>query len=481
MRRIADAMKDLKLASLGDPASTLPGGQPETSPLLDLTLDLTAVTPVLGGGVQPFVPGDPDLDDDPDPVRVPAIRGQLRQWARWTRTAKPYAEEAELWGGVEAEGEKAVHPSRVRLSVEIRNPGSVRAAGVHPAGNNGAPGNKVEWGPAANGLDYALFPLQVPEAEKKGLRGPAPTRQFRIGTALRLHVSLTPPPARPNTPKPSPERTASQVNEVLAALWAWLHLGGIGARTRRGFGAMRASRVTSSTGLADLGWTERMFMPETLADWEAGWDMAVSNGSRLGHARLLAKRDSPEPVETAHKQLVGHLFAFRQGPGQGRQGVSLWPEANLLRLRRGGGVPQPDQPFVDAADAGHVGTPRAAFGMPLQIKFKDKVDEPANATLTPAGHNRMASPVLLRPLVLKQVAHAMVIMLRPEADLRAINADFDKEKQIASISSFQTSAILPDGAKEPVSNRLRDSGGDALLAYERRLRSVGFKLLRGAP
>ena len=54
--------------------------------------------------------------------------------------------------------------------------------------------------------------------------------------------------------------------------------------------------------------------------------------------------------------------------------------------------------------------PRAQFGLPIIFQFKDD-DDPSNTTLQGAHHDRLASPLILRPIVCKQGAVGLAVAL----------------------------------------------------------------------
>ena len=86
-----------------------------------------------------------------------------------------------------------------------------------------------------------------------------------------------------------------------------------------------------------------------------------------------------------------------QGLGN-RPGRSRWPEADTIRRATNTHAPmhKPEHP-VDGF------YPRAAFGLPLVFHFKDKNEgdprgqDSDSLVLNPEGHDRMASPLILRP------------------------------------------------------------------------------------
>ncbi|MFZ1631825.1 MAG: type III-B CRISPR module RAMP protein Cmr1, partial [Anaerolineae bacterium] len=101
--------------------------------------------------------------------------------------------------------------------------------------------------------------------------------------------------------------------------------------------------------------------------------------------------------------LITALAQFRQAPKgrpkgtqatNWRPGRSYWPEPDEIRRRTGthklGHAPShPVRKF-----------PRAAFGLPIIFEFKrgDVPPEPQKTTLQGAKHDRLASPLILRPI-----------------------------------------------------------------------------------
>src|SRR5436853_6010980 len=86
-------------------------------------------------------------------------------------------------------------------------------------------------------LAYAAFPLQE-----------TPKNSVSTGVKFTLKISF------PERIKDGNGPDALLRNEIEAALWAWETFGGIGARTRRGFGALRTNESLSAS-------------PEKIQDW----------------------------------------------------------------------------------------------------------------------------------------------------------------------------------------------------------------------
>ena len=306
------------------------------------------ITPMFGGGVKP---GEVDCEM---PIRASALRGQLRFWWRLLYGAgkKPadlFDAESKLWGGISREGPRA---SRVTLQVKSaihRGPGnlSARSAG-DPVSDQLVPKSR---------LDFPAYALILERGEDPELLQAG----YSFELVLRFKKTAIP----------------RQQEEVLEALRWWASFAGVGARTRRGLGAVK---VASD----DVGLT-----PVTAEEVEArgGW-------------MVTGQPEGNNPVK-AWKSAVETLQRFRQGAGVGRNpgqgtphpGRSRWPEADAIRrlTRTHAPAHKPEHP-VDGF------YPRASFGLPLVFHFKDKhKGDPKgkdrdNLVLNPDRHERSVSP-----------------------------------------------------------------------------------------
>ena len=321
-----------------------------------VTARCTLITPMFGGGV---TPGEVDRAM---PIRASALRGQLRFWWRLLYRAdrKPsdlFDVESDLWGGISSKGPLA---SRVTLQVRQtmnRGPGSLPASSVP----SGAPGG-AQLVPESK-LDLPAYAL-IPDPESKGRS----LLQAEYGFELVLRFR---------------QATTRQQEEVLEALRWWANFGGVGARTRRGLGAIKAARDDAE------------LKPVTTEEVKTrgGW--------------MVTGQPESNAIK-AWKNAVGALQRFRQGkdvgrnPGQSsRPGRSRWSEPDTIRRLAGANAPAhvPEHP-VDGV------FPRAAFGLPIVFHFKDRGDpgrrgesDERDPKLEPADddRDRMASPLILRP------------------------------------------------------------------------------------
>ena len=315
-----------------------------------VTARCTLMTPMFGGGVKP---GEVDRGM---PIRPSALRGQLRFWWRLLHGAgrSPsdlFDVESGLWGGISSKGPRA---SRVTLQVKGDPVGDHQLAAKSELTKSNPPGLP----------DYGLI---LDRGEDPALLKAG----YSFDLVLRFTQTVT--PRQQEEVIEALQEVIEALQEVIEALRWWASFGGVGARTRRGLGAVKVAS------------DDVELKPVTAEEVEArgGW---MVSGQRGGDAIK------------AWKDAVGALQRFRQGkgvgrnPGQGnRPGRSRWPEPDTIRRTAGRHAPmhEPEHPAKGFY-------PRAAFGLPIVFHFKDGGD-PRDQVLNPDGHDRMASPLILRP------------------------------------------------------------------------------------
>jgi CRISPR-associated protein Cmr1 len=165
---------------------------------------------------------------------------------------------------------------------------------------------------------------------------------------------------------------AEVAEQVESALQWWISFGGIGARSRRGFGSVHCAQIASATH----------------------HDVAKRGG------RLIVSGSGGTRADTEWKIAIDRLYSFRQKGGVGRgvgapprAGRSFWPEPD--QIRRFTDVYLPIHKPVHGANNLF---PRAAFGLPITFKFYSPAPENYAVELVPDGSSeRMASPLILRP------------------------------------------------------------------------------------
>ena len=462
---------------------------------LRIVLPLKTITPVIGGGVEPYEP------DEVDVVRVPSIRGMLRWWWRLLYGCPEddgetlFQREARLWGGVSVDprgkGTGALK-SRVRVRLEVKSRGEAEPAGEHRSKDaTSVPSTGATW-TLGKGLGYALFPLQANETERKkpANRGKALfTRKIRTGVGFVLTLDL-----RPEADQPPSQ---SEMNQILTTLWAWTHLGGIGARTRRGFGALAlAGRATIRWHGEEQEEWESLFDPGDLRAFSGRLREVLRlshQASSNGWARTLLTSARHTAPDAAHRGSLELLKQFRQGDDVGRDGPSKgsnmpgrsrWPEPNLLRLLRNTDGKKRswdhDPPGALKDHLAEMGAPRAAFGLPIVVKFKDvkgekNLDTAADATLEAPNSERWASPLLLRPVQFGEDDYrCLVLVLARQAPSRVkVIFKADKGKAGAQPPTVQRERAL--GTRAPIESLLTAAQGDALAAFCSWLEVRGYR------
>lgn len=453
------------------------------------------ISPMLGGGARDKNSGGGGFDAH-HPIRATGIRAQLRQWWRAcraeaqpapgraqgsaTRNSGLHDEETALFGGMR-DGKPV--PSRILLRVVVQEIRQGVVQLYENAQEAEPPRNRVLA--VRRYIGYALS-----------------TRTPMLAAGSRFELQIT--------------CTKTDHAALLPALRAFANVGGLGARTRRGFGAVFCAELAYSESEA------RALTRSYRAEWP-----------------VLARRIElfDMPLDRAHHL----LWKFRQAPGFGRAekangdpGESYWPEAASLRSRWIA-QRQPIGGFVSCKDAGfcqdqancrqahnfgscrqarvvhlptthrswgvadcwnsprHFEAPRAAFGLPLIIHLKGEAALPGERegamiktppalkeTIAPGGSNggRWASPLILRPLRLRvdppgseqwQERTAFLLLRSPEPAVGETKPVCGSAPRRAVLTAREFSARPADapGADNCVAHYLRqaDPPGDALQAF----------------
>jgi CRISPR-associated protein Cmr1 len=324
------------------------------------------LTYVMGGGVQ--VKEHVKLRDEVTPVRVPSIRGQLRFWWRvcnpsgCTTLDALRQREGEIWGTTS-------QPSKVIVDV-LEQPGAPAQIQVYDYNDR----RRTVVAPGMREIAYGAFPLQpAREAQNRRER---PGVLFDYGTkTFKIRFSY-------------PSDLAA---DVTAALWAWETFGGLGARTRRGFGAI--ARADGARSLAQIDRELQAFQSS----------VRIVDVPSLSGARLAAAKTSAPDALRAWKGVLGVLQALRQGVDLGRNrssnnkpaGRSRWPEPDELRRITRCSAPQHKEPTVSVQRF-----PRARFGLPIIFHFVGNEGDPdfKPFQIHPRDHDRFPSSLILRPL-----------------------------------------------------------------------------------
>lgn len=396
------------------------------------TYNIKLITPIFGGGVKAS-------ENDPVTlIRPPSIRGHLRFWWRSVRgancrTASELSQrEGDIWGTTEK-------PSRVALEIILRSLGSTYPCAFLSEGKNFPRFEK-------NHPAYALFPFQG-----NARKGEDPAK---CTSDIIFDIKLT-----------YPEAISRDVD---AALWSWVNFGGIGARTRRGCGAVYCPQLSPPDLSSIANWYR-----SSLQSFDA--DLSQRHEWPTLPDRFLIRNVKGSSMQ-GWSEVVGLMQAFRQGvdigrnPGSGpnRPGRSRWPEPETIRHvtssrsarhQRMTGVP--DDAF-----------PRAELGLPIVFHFKDaSYGDPEDSELYPiiggAEKTRMASPLILRPAICADGTIFQIIMPLKTPVLGEVvlkKARNEPRSKIIRDSKLARYAKSPLGGSMP-GRAPRSSSGSALEAF----------------
>lgn len=392
------------------------------------TWEIDVVTPLFGGGP------DAGVNDPIQAVRVPSIRGHLRFWWRATRgldytaASRLRGREREIWGAA-ALPDSDIGPSQVIVEVSKIGPGR--------------PVTAEELRKKSPDIGYAVFPFQENKKENRPAR--AGLEGVRFSLTLRYHPRLG--------------------ADVVPAVWAWINFGGVGARTRRGLGALHSGPPFVQPVDREGRWFAQRMQRLKLAE------SSLRPWPVLSEPPVVS---APLPTaEQAWIRSLRQMREFRQGYGTGRRGDSrepgrsYWPEADSLRMMTGQG----QNDHMDSLTVDDYGFPRTALGMPIVMHFKGREDGANDCELAPAevdiGTKRMASPIIVRPLAVsvgkdvKYVAMALRLLTRGPSGV-----SIEKHK----FSGGPTDIVRAEFADYPNSpmKGTKGSAVDAFMAFARK-------------
>jgi CRISPR-associated protein Cmr1 len=332
------------------------------------------LTYVFGGGVK--VNDHEKHRDSVTPVRGASVRGQLRFWWRACNPSECKTldelrqREEEIWGTTS-------QASKVEIAV-LSQPAAPKIVQVFEYNEK----RRIIPCKGMKELAYGAFPLQPSRDAQRSKAQPGTL--FDHGSS-KFSLRFTYPEVLRK--------------DVEAALWAWETFGGLGGRTRRGFGAIQRADVEGTAGIEPK-----------LSSFTA--HPRIAGVPSLRHARFATARRSCTTSLNAWVEGLGLLQSIRQGEYFGRNerpknskkpaGRSLWPEPDEIRSLTGKSAPLHKNPVVQVSRF-----PRAAFGMPIVFHFNPgSQDEPGSAgdpdmkplQLEPVGFERFASPLIIRPI-----------------------------------------------------------------------------------
>jgi len=392
------------------------------------TYEIQVITPLFGGGVEAGKI-DPEL-----PIRPSSIRGHLRFWWRATKGAK-YAtienlrqREGEIWGSME-------NPSPVVIVVTSVNLDSPTPCARYDP-NNERHRYDLRWNsPFAgreNPLPYILFPYQgkspdslEPKDPSEMIRSCNFTLTVKIPSTKKMAIYRSEYNEQRNKKHLLPlcDEDDNLIKDVEAAVWAWVNFGGIGARTRRGCGALFCKKANPEN-LEQFSIIPPVSDSQEIRSWYLsclnylGIDTSTNCKWPTVLRKILLKTGGNRTDIQCWIESVSIIKKFRQGEDIGRNkgrgsrpGQSRWPEAESLRTVVYGSGERPNGIHpVDSRMTNIPAFPRVEFGMPIILEIRNEGIKP---TLQYTDEkDRMASPLILRPLKCRDgLCSSMIVRL----------------------------------------------------------------------
>lgn len=374
-------------------------------------LTIHLVTPMFGGG-----PQSNSIDQD-RPIRESAIRGHLRFWWRATRGAacknanELSKREAEIFGHTE-------QASQIQVVTHYETDEVKRNSKVFFKKKNHP------------------FPRYV----LSNMKDETP---YLMKAQFSLNIRL------------SKKTTQYELikKEVEAALWAWINFGGLGSRTRRGCGSLYCKQF-SPYNKRTKSQLEKWFEQKLL---EYDIQLPVSSREWPTLSREFKVQAFPSSMISSWQSVIQTYETFRRRSNPDKKrGRSCWPEADTIRLltgkaKSGHHIPYPkEKPFKYQA------FPRAQFGLPIQFRFapKDSGKDPDPVTLLPKGKDRLASPLILKPLAINQEESVGMVMVLQQPKIEALSLLGDR-KPLPNVTDEQS--IYPTATYS--NNPLQDESG----------------------
>ncbi len=309
------------------------------------------LTPFLGGDTESWVP------NLVRPIRVPAIKGHLRFWWRTMQDVINPEEllkrEKEFWG---ATGQA----SSVHLKIDYMGSPEIKQISKDNRGLLNCP----EY------PKYVLFPLQGNDR-----------KEFSIVHTCSFKLTVT-------------CKKIQAWNDLEKTLKLWVLFGGVGGRTRRGAGSLSCPELTEA-----IDTPEKISIFKTTCSTGQKAEFGTAPWPRLAGSILAFNQMHSKDAPAEWKKYLDAYGNFRQGPGVGRgkgssqrPGRSYWPEPDALRRITG-------QNSVTHEPTHRAGNwfPRAAYGMPVQIEFRNAGGDPSGKYMVqPQGKERWPSPVIMK-------------------------------------------------------------------------------------
>ncbi|MCW5705498.1 MAG: hypothetical protein KIT82_23310, partial [Bradyrhizobium sp.] len=380
-------------------------------------------------------------------------------------------------------------------------------------------------------VSYALFPAIGTTSGDEVTSKPREVALPTLEALVSVDLSGLDDPQRK-------EEVETVKKEVYAAIDWWASFGGLGGRTRRGLGAVKVERLPA--GVADDA-VGKAIKHESETREPAWRSLLGAEGftiippvqetdiANFGCRRIVACAQSTSALD-AWKRSIELLQNFRQkvyfardssyvrnrrgefdldseGNKIPKPGRSRWPEPDAVRLYATHHGARHAPRIAESA----IWFPRVGFGAPLQVNFlSDTVAphylrnavrsgcvanlsaEPIPVVIEPEGSSRLASPLILRPLMeingnevffrpgglLLPCAHIedLELVMRPESRTAPDKQPWPKGYKLSEKFSLGKGKFFNEPPGQPLPRPLEVVADEQARAGRRRLENVPIAL-----
>ncbi|MCX7598107.1 MAG: type III-B CRISPR module RAMP protein Cmr1 [Armatimonadetes bacterium] len=377
-----------------------------------LTVTLRTVTPLFLGGAEPNKCAE---------LRPPSIKGVLRWWYRALHPRLDPGEEARIFGGADKDQGQAAFFVRV----------SCDQGGLQTVG----PLEDDSWTAEMAYLGYGLIRAPKKE-EREAARGQG--RRLRAfinercyiepGQEFEIEIAFT---GRGDTAR---EQTKK---EVLDALWALVQFGGLGSRSRRGWGSLQATRISGNVPETSLWHVHttgfKKCVQELLKRFEK--EPPAAHTSFSSEARVLI-RTTDLDWRSALNTVGGALKSARSSQAQATACQLYTDDKSAVEA-----FLEDCEPHFQGGSTGQrpriARRPeRAAFGLPHNYFFKNRRDL-----------NRMPEIAEFDAVILRRCGEIERELTRRASPLLLHVAPAQRGEHIVVAVFLPTASFLPEGAQ----------------------------------
>ena len=391
------------------------------------------ITPLFGGGVSP-------RENDPSKlIRETSIRGQLRFWWRAMRGNGTLAEMKKREDAIFGSANQDFGQSKISIAVAVNKIGTSEQI-YESGGGNPKPVGK--WQKIA----YAAFALQPTKDEPN-------QKEIRVGVEFALNISYPRKIEIKNNKGEIIVIVEDTDSEIEAAIWAWETFGGIGGRTRRGFGALdlfsaaknakelQIAKYKTETAEKDIkNDLVKHLLPNKICDKNVPHLTIESN------FKVKKSADS----QTAWNNVIDKFRQFRQFRRDKNTqqvspfGKSQWSEPRAIKAI--------DRNFNNE---GIVKFPRGEFGLPIIFHFPQREIGLPDYTLNLKNEERLASSLILKPISCADgaVSAALLIESSRASEFSLEVKSQNKQKEASAKLTTQEAKQLTDNGLTPLENK----------------------------